>query len=107
VNPASGCAAEWVIVQHLEPTRLTAILHGRVQGVGFRWWTRHQAAELDLTGYARNLPDGTVEVVAEGSRPACGRLLEQLRSGQTPGRVERVAARWETATGRFTEFGMR
>lgn len=89
------------------PAQLTAIVHGQVQGVGFRWWTRHRAAELDLAGYARNRPDGTVEVVAEGPRPACSRLLEQLRSEQTPGRVERVAERWGTATGRFTEFGTR
>ena len=41
---------------------------GRVQGVGFRWWTRARALELGLTGWARNTQDGRVEVVAEGSR---------------------------------------
>jgi acylphosphatase len=109
VNPESGCAAEWVIVQPVQqsPARLIAIVRGHVQGVGFRWWTRHRAAELGLAGYARNLPDGTVEVVAEGPRAACERLLDLLRSAQTPGRVERVAERWESGTGAFTDFATR
>ena len=45
--------------------RLTAWVHGRVQGVGFRWWTRSRALELGLTGYAANRPDGRVQVVAQ------------------------------------------
>lgn len=79
--------------------RLVAVVHGEVQGVGFRWWTRRRATELGLRGHARNLPDGRVEVIAEGLRPACERLLQLLRSGATPGRVARVAERWDTATG--------
>lgn len=71
-------------------TRLTAWVHGHVQGVGFRWWTRSRALELGLTGYASNQPDGRVLVVAQGSREACDRLLELLRGGTTPGSVHRV-----------------
>jgi len=82
-----------------ERVRLVAIVYGRVQGVGFRWWTRRRATELGLGGHARNLPDGRVEVVADGPRPACGRLLELLRSGSTPGAVDRVTERWEATTG--------
>ncbi len=48
--------------------RLTAWVRGRVQGVGFRWWTRARALELGLAGWALNLSDGRVEVVAEGPR---------------------------------------
>jgi acylphosphatase len=96
-----------VIVRHAEHARLTAVVRGHVQGVGFRWWTRHRAAELALAGYARNLPDGTVEVVAEGPRSACRQLLELLRSEHAPGRVEQVAERWETGTGAFTGFATR
>ena len=53
--------------------RLTAIVHGDVQGVGYRFFAQRQAARLGLRGYVRNLRDGTVEVVAEGPRP----LLDQ------------------------------
>ncbi len=74
--------------------RLTAFVKGRVQGVGFRWWTRARALELGLTGSATNLADGRVEVVAEGPRGACEQLLGLLQDGTTPGRVEFVAERW-------------
>lgn len=79
--------------------RVTAWVHGRVQGVGFRWWTRSRALELGLTGHAANLPDGRVEVVAEGSRAACEELLTALRSGSTPGQVKRVIERFGDARG--------
>ena len=72
----------------LAPTvRLTAWLRGRVQGVGFRWWVRSRALELGLTGWAENLADGRVKVVAEGPREACAQLLELLDGGDTPGQV--------------------
>jgi len=72
--------------------RLTAWVHGHVQGVGFRWWTRSRALELGLNGYASNQPDGRVLVVAQGTRSACDRLLELLRGGATPGSVDQVLA---------------
>ncbi len=72
--------------------RLTAWVHGYVQGVGFRWWTRSRALELGLTGYAANQPDGRVLVVAQGPRTACDRLLELLRGPETPGSVDTVVA---------------
>jgi acylphosphatase len=72
--------------------RLTAWVHGYVQGVGFRWWTRSRALELGLTGYASNQADGRVLVVAQGPRADCERLLELLRGGTTPGSVDKVVA---------------
>jgi acylphosphatase len=87
-----------------DQTRLTAWVHGRVQGVGFRWWTRAKALELGLSGSASNLADGRVEVVAEGSRPACRQLLDALRSGTTPGRVDTVVERWSDARGTSPGF---
>ena len=84
--------------------RLTAWVHGHVQGVGFRWWTRSRASELGLTGYASNLADGRVEVVAEGPRPDCERLLTLLRSGDTPGTVTLVVDRWSEARANLTGF---
>ncbi|WP_378732601.1 acylphosphatase [Nocardia brasiliensis] len=87
-----------------EIVRLSAWVHGRVQGVGFRWWTRSRALELGLTGHATNASDGRVHVVAEGPRDDCGRLLELLRSGDTPGRVTLVVESWEPARGDMTGF---
>ncbi len=87
--------------------RLTAWVHGRVQGVGFRWWTRSRASELGLRGYARNLDDGRVEVVAEGPEDDCLRLLELLRGGGTPGHVHLVVERWSAAKGNVTGFAER
>ncbi|BBY32293.1 acylphosphatase [Mycolicibacter minnesotensis] len=77
--------------------RLNAWVHGQVQGVGFRWWTRSRALELGLTGYAANRPDGRVHVVAQGSRADCQHLLELLRGDGTPGRVDTVVADWADA----------
>lgn len=79
--------------------RLTVWVRGRVQGVGFRWWTQARAAELGLSGWAANLDDGRVEVVAEGPREACEALLLALRSGAPPGRVTSLSERWGAALG--------
>ncbi|MGO4617109.1 acylphosphatase [Nocardia sp. 2YAB30] len=84
--------------------RLSAWVHGWVQGVGFRWWTRARALELGLVGHATNARDGRVHVVAEGPRQACERLLELLRSGTAPGRVTLVVESWEPARGDVTGF---
>jgi acylphosphatase len=93
-------------MQELAEVRLTASVHGSVQGVGFRWWTRSRALELGLNGYAANKPDGRVQVVAQGDRDACQRLLDLLESGDTPGSVEKVVADWSEvgdAIAGFTE----
>lgn len=79
--------------------RVTAWVTGRVQGVGFRWWTRARALELGLAGWARNLDDGRVEVVAEGTRERAEALLALLRGPGTPGHVRLVVERWSSATG--------
>lgn len=84
--------------------RLTAWAVGRVQGVGFRWWTRSRALELGLTGSATNLADGRVEIVAEGSREACEQLVALLQGPQAPGRVRSVPTRWSAARGESAGF---
>jgi len=86
--------------------RMTAFVHGMVQGVGFRWYTRSKAMELGLVGNATNLADGRVEVVVEGSEQACDDLLAWLRGGRTPGRVEQVVAQFADARGTFRGFGV-
>ncbi|GGK69816.1 acylphosphatase [Sphaerisporangium melleum] len=84
--------------------RLNAWVRGHVQGVGFRWWTRSRALELGLVGSASNLDDGRVEVVAEGPREACEKLLALLRGGNTPGRVDSVVERWSPVRGGLGGF---
>jgi acylphosphatase len=88
-------------------TRLTAWVEGRVQGVGFRWWARARALELGLVGWAENLEDGRVRVIAEGTAMACGELLALLDGSETPGRVVRVTYRWDEAHGGLTGFSER
>ena len=63
---------------------------GRVQGVGFRWFVLRQAEREGLTGFARNLPDGSVEVLAAGEVVALERLAAALRVGPPHARVEDV-----------------
>jgi acylphosphatase len=82
------------MMQELADVRLTAWVHGYVQGVGFRWWTGARAREIGLSGYASNQPDGRVLVVAQGPRDDCQRLLDLLQSGRTPGSVDKVVADW-------------
>jgi acylphosphatase len=87
--------------------RLTAWVRGRVQGVGFRWWTRSQALELGLTGYVANRVDGRVLVVAQGPRDKCEQLLRLLQGGATPGRVDNVVADWTQAPEDIEGFSAR
>jgi len=83
--------------------RMTAFVHGNVQGVGFRWWMRSRALELGLSGHATNLADGRVQVVAEGPRTDCEKLLELLQeqpsTTRRPGSVDLVVEQWAAAKG--------
>ncbi|MEJ6548184.1 acylphosphatase [Corynebacterium sp. USCH3] len=88
-------------------TRLTAWVHGHVQGVGFRWKTRTKALELGLVGFASNYPDGRVLVIAEGSEDATDALVTWLRSGDTPGRVDQVLDSVTGPRGDYTGFDTR
>ena len=82
-----------------EHARLVARVEGLVQGVGFRWFAQRVAGELGLAGSATNLPDGSVEVVAEGPRATCERFLETVRSRRAPGHVSQVAVSWNAPSG--------
>ena len=81
--------------------RLTAFVHGQVQGVGFRWWTRARALELGLTGSATNLTGGRVQVVAEGPRERCEELLRLLRGDRAPGAVALVVEQYGEPRGQL------
>ncbi len=68
---------------------------GVVQGVGYRYFVRQQATSLGLSGYVRNLPDGSVEVVAEGDRSLIHALIDELKIGPRYAHVERMDVAWE------------
>ena len=87
--------------------RLEAKVYGRVQGVFFRQTTMHQARQLHLTGWVRNEPDGTVQVVAEGDEPALRQFSAFLRQGPPGARVESVAETWQDAAPEFSQFSVR
>jgi acylphosphatase len=84
---------------------LRATIRGRVQAVGFRVFVRDAAERLNIGGYVRNEPDGSVYVEAHGGRADLEALLSYLRRGPSMARVERVDAEWREgrgeATGRF------
>ena len=73
--------------------RKVAVVSGHVQGVGYRWFVRELAAAAGLAGFARNLPDGRVEVVIEGHDDAVRRVLAELEGPRAPGTVTRVDVR--------------
>ena len=87
--------------------RLHAIVHGVVQGVNFRYYTQRQAESLGLAGWVANRWDGTVEVVAEGSRPSLEDLLAWLHHGPPSAHVDEVHADWEMASKEFDCFQVR
>ncbi|MBN1579224.1 MAG: acylphosphatase [Anaerolineae bacterium] len=87
--------------------RLEATVHGYVQGVGFRYWVREQARWLNLSGYVRNLPDRTVEVVAEGNDQDLAALLSLLHDGPPTASVKKVDTTWRSSSGSFRGFEVR
>ena len=87
--------------------RLTVRVSGRVQGVGFRWWTLRRAEALGLVGWVMNGSDErSVELVAEGSPDTLDELERLLRIGPDGARVERVEAQRAPASGEFDRFGI-
>ncbi len=79
-----------------EEVRAHAFVHGRVQGVGFRNFVLQTARRLGLKGWARNRINGTVEVVAQGPKPAVEALLKALERGPALAYVTQVEVAWET-----------
>ncbi len=86
------------------PARLHAIIEGRVQGVGFRYFVLEVAELLGLYGWVRNRWDETVEVLAEGERPVLEKLLDALGRGPRGAFVSNVKVEWEKHTGEFHNF---
>ena len=70
--------------------RLRIALRGAVQGVGFRWFVEREAHILQVAGWVRNNPDGTVEVLAQGTRDQLAGLHSRLREGPRAARIDDV-----------------
>ncbi len=84
--------------------RLQVIVSGRVQMVMYRDFTQRNANKLGLSGQARNLSDGTVEVIAEGPREKLEYLLSKLHQGPLFAHVEHINVSWMSATNEFFQF---
>jgi acylphosphatase len=87
--------------------RLCAQIFGDVQGVGFRAFVFRRALSYGVTGWVRNRPDGSVELLAEGPRAALETLLSDVTAGPSGATVEHVETRWEQASSEFRVFGVR
>ena len=84
--------------------QIVALARGRVQGVGYRAFCADMAMRLNVEGYAKNLPDGRVEVVGEADEATLRQFVEHLREGPPMSRVEDVHYRWEEPTGEYRGF---
>ena len=93
--------------QPSDALRLRAVVRGEVQGVGYRWAVQRQARRLGLTGYAENLPDGSVRVEAEGRPERLDELEAFLRGGPRLAEVDALDSQRVAATGEFRDFATR
>ena len=82
------------------------VIHGHVQGVGFRWFTQETAAREGVSGWVRNLADGSVEAWVEGESDAVTRVERAIRTGPRGARVEKVFVDIEDPTGSFKGFSI-
>jgi len=80
------------------------IVRGRVSGVFFRAATQREARRLGVSGWVRNRPDGTVELVAEGEEEAVREMISWAQHGPSAARVDEVDVRWRGYTGEFSDF---
>lgn len=87
--------------------QLHAWVQGKVQGVGFRYYVRQLAVEVPITGWVRNLSDGRVELLAEGSRPDLEGLLAAVRHGPRGSQVSDVQVEWGAANGELHGFAVK
>ena len=85
-------------------TRMHVFYSGRVQGVGFRYTAKTTVMGFEVTGVVRNLPDGRVELIAEGDRPELEAFREAIRDSGLGGFIRDEQVQWQTATGEFKGF---
>ena len=86
--------------------RVNVLYFGRVQGVGFRVTVRQIACGYDVTGTVRNLPDGSVELIAEGARGELEAFLKEIAQSELSGFIGKQNETWEPAQGNLRGFGI-
>lgn len=84
--------------------RIQMVVRGRVQGVYYRASAQREARQLGLSGWVKNRPDGSVEIVAEGEEDQVKDLLSWAQQGPTTARVDKVETKWRSYTGEFSDF---
>jgi len=87
--------------------RARLLISGVVQGVGYRWSCRREGHGLGLTGWVRNLPDGRVEAVIQGTREQVERMIRWCYRGPEEARVTDIAVAYEEPSEEFPDFGIR
>ena len=87
--------------------RSTIIVSGIVQGVGFRYKVRAEARLLGIMGYVKNLADGSVEIVAEGTRSNIESFIQKIRDTEKPVEVDYIQVSYQKATDEFVQFGIK
>jgi len=87
--------------------RVRILVKGTVQGVFFRSNAKREAESLGLTGYAKNMPDGTVEVIAEGPKEKLDELVEFCKKGPEAAEVSKIDVKFEKASNEFESFEVR
>lgn len=87
--------------------RIHLLISGRVQGVCYRAYTQRQGQDLGVAGWVRNLPDGRVEVVAEGPEDQLKQLVTWCWSGPPWAMVHAIEEVWQDPSGEFQTFGVR
>jgi acylphosphatase len=85
-------------------SRVHLFISGIVQGVGYRYFAIRKASSLSISGYAKNLIDGRVEIVAEGERGLVEEFIKELRSGPISAHVTDIRIEWESPTFEFSGF---
>ena len=104
--PPLGTAVK-VTIEVNQKMQRYILISGKVQGVGFRYFTRQNAMKLGVHGYAKNLPNGKVEVVAEGDKATLDEFVKILWKGPPGSRVEDVKVEARSHSGEYTSFGVK
>lgn len=87
-----------------EITEMHALIQGDVQGVGFRYTTRHVALQLGILGTVRNAPDGRVEIYAQGTKSQLEALISSLKEDEFPVHIRSVSTNYQKPTKRYESF---
>jgi acylphosphatase len=91
----------------MDTLRAHVIVHGLVQGVWFRASTREEAVRIGVTGWVRNLPDGSVEAVFEGEKKKVEEIVGWCHRGPSGAQVSKVEITWERSKGDLSRFDIR